>query len=425
VWAAGVFAYLAFPLSGDRRFDHGGLTESFGELGNALLAPVLRWDSNWYVDLASHGYRHEAVEPAFFPLYPLLMRGLGELTTSVVAAGLLISLAAFLTSLVLLGRLTELELGPEAARRAIVLLAFFPTALFFSAVYTEALFLALELGAFYAARRGRWGWAGVLGALGSATRNTGALLLPALLVLYLYGPRGDRSPDFPETARSDDDGRSGGAPAPVPVEGGRSGGAPVARASSGRPPFWRALSSRLRPRYQLRPDALWLLLVPLGLLAYLACMGSHFGDWLAPLHAQEHFRRSFEGPLSALWLGAEKAWDGFTGILGGGEPFGPSVRKIAQFLLACGALAAMVGAVRRLPAAYGVYAVVSIVPILSFPYPPGPLASSARYLVALFPLFMWLGWRLSDRRLYHVTVGVFAVGLAYCAGMFATWHFVA
>ena len=398
MWGVGVAAYLAFPLSGDERFDHGGLTRGFGDVGNALLAPVLRWDSNWYVDLASHGYRHEAVEPAFFPLYPLLMRGVGEVTTSVVAAGVLISLAAFFASLVLLGRLTELELGPEAARRAIVLLAFFPTALFFSAVYTEALFLALELGAFYAARRGRWGWAGVLGALGSATRNTGALLMPALLVLYLYGPRDDRAPD----AKPADAAPEGTPPTPGSA--------------------WRA---RIRPRYRLRADALWILAVPLGLVAYLAYMGSHFGDWLAPLHAQEHFRRSFEGPLSALWLGAEKAWEGFTGVLDGSQPFGPAVRKIAQLALALAAVAAAIAALRRLPAAYGVYTVVSIIPILSFPYPPGPLASSARYFVALFPLFMWLGWRLRDRRLYYATVAVFAIGLAYCSGMLATWHFVA
>jgi hypothetical protein len=386
VWAVGTGAFLAFRLSGDVRFDHGGLTRGFGEVGNALLAPALRWDSNWYVDIATHGYRHEAVEPAFFPLYPLLMRALGALTTSVVAAGILISLAAFAASLVLLGRLTELELGPDAARRAIWLLALFPTALFFSAVYTEALFLALELGAFYAARRGRWGWAGVLGALGSATRNTGVLLAPALLVLYLYGPRDDRAPD---------DRRSGARP-----------------------------RLRLRPRYRLRADALWILAVPLGLVAYLAYMQAHFGDWLAPLHAQEHFRRSFEGPLSALWLGAEKAWDALAGIVDGSAAFGPSVRKIAQFLLAAGAVAAVVAAARRLPAAYTVLAGTSLVLILSFPYPPGPLASSARYLAVLFPLFMWLGWRLSGRA-YALTLVAFAGGLAYCAGMFATWHFVA
>ena len=381
VWVVGVTAFLAFPLSADKRFDHGGLTQSFGDVGNALVAPAVRWDSNWYVDLATHGYRHEAVEPAFFPLYPLAVRGLGELTTSVIAAGILISAGSFFVALVLLGRLTELELGAEAGRRAIMLLAFFPAALFFSALYTEALFLALELGAFYAARRGRWAWAGVLGGLGSATRNTGVLLVLALAVLYLYGPREDRPRDAPD-------------------------------------------ATGLRPRYRLRPDALWLGLVPLGLAAYLIYMQAHFGDWLAPLHAQEHFHRSFDGPLSALWLGLRKAVDG-AGQIFNGDPIGPPARKIAQFLVAAGAIVATGGVLRRLPAAYGVYAVVAIVAILSFPYPPGPLASSARYIAAIFPLFMWLAWRLSDRRAYVVVLVAFAAMLAYSAAMFATWHFVA
>jgi hypothetical protein len=112
-------------------------------------------------------------------------------------------------------------------------------------------------------------------------------------------------------------------------------------------------------------------------------------------------------------------------MLDGSEALGPAVRKIGQFALACGALAAMVGVLRRLPAAYGVLAATTLAFILSFPYPPGPLASSARYLVVVFPLFMWLGWRLSDRRAYAVTVVVFAAGLVYCAAMFATWRFVA
>ncbi|MDQ6914398.1 MAG: hypothetical protein M3155_01140, partial [Actinomycetota bacterium] len=170
---------------------------------------------------------------------------------------------------------------------------------------------------------------------------------------------------------------------------------------------------------------LWIALVPLGLAGYLIFMQVHFGDALAPWHAQAHFRRVFEGPLSAYWHGAERAWDGLTGVLGGGASFGPALRKIGQFAVITGALAATVGVLRRLPVAYGLYALLSIVPVLSFPYPPGPLASSLRYVVVVFPLFMWLALQLRDRRAYALTLAVFAAMLIYSAGMFATWHFVA
>jgi hypothetical protein len=376
VWLTGAVCFRLFPPAS------GGDVTRLGAVGNTLAAPAVRWDAHWYLDIAAHNYRRENIEPAFFPFYSVLIRALGTVVRSDIFAAVVISLAAFAVALVLLHRLTTLELGAAVADRAVVLLAFFPTALFFSAVYTEALFLALELGAFYAARRGRWAWAGALGAIGSATRNTGWLLAPVLLVLYLYGPRADREPDVPE-------------------------------------------ASGVRPRYVLRGDVAWIALVPVGLLAFLAYMQIHFGDWLAPYHAQHYFQRTFDGPFSALWQGGQKAWDGIRDILGGHGPFGPAVRKIAQFLVVCGALGACVGVIRRLPAAYGVYALISIVPVLSFPYPPGPLASSLRYLVVIFPLFMWLGRRLSDRRLYVAAVAGFAVMLAYCAGMFATWHFVA
>jgi hypothetical protein len=67
--------------------------------------------------------------------------------------------------------------------------ALFPTSLFFSAVYTESLFLMLAVGALLAARRGNWWIAGIVGALAALTRSYGVLLLIPFAVLFLqqYG----------------------------------------------------------------------------------------------------------------------------------------------------------------------------------------------------------------------------------------------
>jgi hypothetical protein len=381
IWAAGVPAYLHFGVGPDVRFDHSLLTQSQGAIGNAAIAPAVRWDSNWYVDTALAGYLREDQQPIFFPLYSLLMRWVGALTGSVVVAGIAISLAAFLVALVMLHRLTERELGPEAARRAVYLIAFFPFALFFSAIYTESLFLALELGALWAGRRGRWWLAGVLGAAGAATRNTGVLIALVLAVLYLYGPREDRRPDRP----------------------GRG---------------W-------RPRYRLRPDVAWLGLVPLGLASYLAWLGIRFGDPFVPFHAAQQFRRSFDGPLSAVWEGAGQALGAVAVVLGGGSGQLAAVRAIGLFVVAVLALVAAVGVLRRLPAVYGVYTAVMMLAALSFPQVGHPLASAGRYLATVFPLFMWAGWRLRDRRALGAVLVIFAAGLVYTSAMFATWRFVA
>jgi hypothetical protein len=381
IWVAGVSAYLYFGVGPDVRFDHSLLTQSQGAIGNALIAPAVRWDSNWYVDTAVAGYLREDQQPIFFPFYPLLMRWAGALTGSVVVAGIAISLAAFLVALVMLHRLTERELGPAAARRAVYLLAFFPFALFFSAVYTESLFLALELGALWAGRRGRWWLAGLLGAAGAATRNTGVLLAPILLFLYLYGPRDD-----------------------LPAQP-RTGG-------------W-------RPRYRLRANVAWLALVPMGLVAYLGWVGVRFGDPFIPFRAARQFSRVFDGPLSAVWEGAVEALGAIGVLLGGGGGQLAALRALGLFVVAVTALVVAVGVIRRLPAVYGAYTVVMILPALSFPMPGHPLMASGRYLGTIFPLFMWAGWRLRDRRALTAVLVVFAAGLAYASAMFATWRFVA
>ena len=67
-----------------------------------------------------------------------------------------VALAAFLGALTLLHRLVSLELGRPLARPVLLLLAVFPAALYFGAPYAESLFLLLAVGAFYAARTGRW-----------------------------------------------------------------------------------------------------------------------------------------------------------------------------------------------------------------------------------------------------------------------------
>src|SRR3954451_19384980 len=191
VWAAGAAGAALFGLSARvQLFDPGAVTRPFGRAGNAVVAPLVRWDTVWYLAIANDGY--PAGDPrraAFFPLYPLLVRAAKPLVGSPIVAGVAVSLVCFAVALVLLHRLTALELGPAAADETVWALALFPAAVFFSAVYSEALYLMLSIGAVYAARTGRWAWAGTLGALGAATRSAGVLLVVPLAIMWLA--RGD------------------------------------------------------------------------------------------------------------------------------------------------------------------------------------------------------------------------------------------
>lgn len=142
-----------------------------------------RWDSGWYRSIVEAGYRFAPDgaqhSVAFFPLLPLLIGGATRLGLSFELAGTLINHLAFLGALVLLHRSTRATLGPRAACWAVAVMAWCPYSLYGSVIYTEGLFLLLTVGALWAFERQAYRWAGVLGALASATRVSGLMLLPA------------------------------------------------------------------------------------------------------------------------------------------------------------------------------------------------------------------------------------------------------
>jgi hypothetical protein len=307
----------------------------------------------------------------------------------------LISLFAFAVALVLLYRLAALELGASAARTSVLLVAFFPMAWAFSAVYTESLFLALSLGCILKARAGVWSWAGLLGALAAATRPEGILLLVPLVLMFLYGPRMDRIA--------------------------------VRRAATG--------MRRLAPRFRPGPELAWVLLVPVGFGAFLLGLALSGNDALAPFHAHRVWFRHFAGPFGGVWDGAVAAWDGFRQLLhgpappvyfkiAGGNPLVVAEQNLVLFAFLVVAIIALVGAFRRLPVAYGAYALAILALPLSYPVTPQPLQSISRYMVVIFPLFMWGGWWVSRRRLTTPTVAVMALLLGLFTAQFATWRFV-
>jgi hypothetical protein len=401
VVAAGVTADDGLGAANAAGFDRPALTHPFGGAGDALFSPLARWDAAWYLDIAASGYpAADAARPAFFPLYPLLVRVVGELgggtPGALLIAAYAVSLLALLAALVLLHRLTELELGRPVARSTLLLLSVFPASLFLGAPYSESLFLLCAVGAFLAARHDRFALAGLAAAAASATRSAGVLLLVPLALLYLYGPRGGRTPAA-EHAR--------------PGPGG------------------------LRPRYPLRRDAAWLALAPAGLAIYALGLGLAHGDPLAFATAQELWGRELGGPLAGVWEGARAGAQGAWTLVAGssaeaaaspiGDPARIAALDVALLATLVLALVATVGVLRRLPLAYGAWIVAALALALSYPVQAQPLMSLPRFVAVLFPLFMWLAL-VCDRR--RITAGVAVVSaalLGLCVAEFAAWRFVA
>lgn len=374
VLGAGLAGALLVPRrSGWWPADPSRLTERLGAVGNVLAAPAVRWDSIHYLGIAQHGYT-TASATVFFPVYPALMRAAGYLIGSDVAAGVVVSMAALVVALVLLHRLTTLELGSRAADVTVALLAFAPLSLFFSAVYTESLFLALSVGSCYAARRGRWKLACVLGGVAAATRVTGVGLAIPLAIM------------------------------------------------------------RLKERRGLDRAAIWLLAVPAGLASYLVFVGAKGYGFLSPFTGQigtGHGHR-MTGPLDTFVSAVQAAATGlqslpsqpiYTPSIGG--PFSAGAESVVLFVVLAVAAAALVAAFRRLPLAYGVYALAVLLVCIWSPVSGQPLKSLDRYTLTIFPLWMAAGAWMAERRLSRAVLAVSAVLLAFWTFQFATWGWVA
>lgn len=336
-----------------------------------------RWDGAWYSEISTEGYdaRYPA-STAFFPLYPLLIR-LGLLLGGGPALwGGLISLAATFAALYFVYRIAEHLYDLRTARAATLVTAFFPTAFFLNAVYTEALFLALSAGCIWAAMvRRDLLLAGALGALAAATRNLGVLLV-----------------------------------IPLALE------------------WW---------RYRREFGATSLLsvaLVPAGAAAYLGFLWVRFGEPLVSMRQQEdYWGREPTNPAATLSRAWSAAGDGLPyladplGLLSSPSA-GPTLAASNTLNLVFLALflAVMGAGIVLLPPGLSAYALLLVLAGAFAPSPDLPLMSLPRFLLGAFPMFLVLGLVLSRSR-WALWTWVLASGVvgAWMAALFVTWHWVA
>ncbi len=153
----------------------------------ALLTSWNHWDAANYTRIAQFGYQ-TIYDTAFFPLFPLLIKGIASLfgNNGYIAIGMLLSNLALLGALFVLYQIAADVLGEQVGRRTLLYLCIFPTAFFFFAAYNESLFLFLTASSFLAMRRQKWWLAGILGLFAALTRSVGLLLvIPFLYELWI------------------------------------------------------------------------------------------------------------------------------------------------------------------------------------------------------------------------------------------------
>lgn len=370
VWAAAYLAEIAIP---------GMLSDGFYHVNpnNIFLDIWARWDSGFYLGIATNGYSYvvgQQSSVAFFPVYPLLMNVVAQWVGSALLAGVLVSNALFFGSLIFLYLLTEHEFDSEVAARAVFYIATFPTAFFFSAVYTESTFLFFLLGSVYFARRRIWGWAVLMGLICSASRIVGFITfgVTGLEWLNSHGWYLGR----------------------------------IHHRSS-----WVGLWQGLRSDWF---SLLIIFIIPLGMLSYMRFLGYYFNDPIAFSTVQSAWGRETVGFWVVLYRDAAAF---FTGDFLTGRIWYHIALDLAPSLLVLSLLYWMW---RKMGESYAILSALSIL----IPMSSGS-QSLSRYVLVVFPFFMALGVIGKNQLIDRFLMTVFGVFLGVFTGLFVNWIFIA
>ncbi len=137
------------------------------------------FDGVHYITIAEQGYIGTGLIQAFFPIFPILMRGLMLLGFKPIVAGMLISNLSMIGVLYFGFKLTKKWFSEAVANQFLLILLLFPTSFYLGAVYNESLFLLLILaGAWYYETK-KNAFSGLLMGLSSGVRLVGLMWLPA------------------------------------------------------------------------------------------------------------------------------------------------------------------------------------------------------------------------------------------------------
>jgi hypothetical protein len=349
-----------------------------------LVSPLSLWDGGWYDRIARTGYGLKSEKAAFWPLYPMVLRVGHDLThLDYRVIGVLTSNAAFLAALILLHRLVKLDFGPHIASHTVWLLALSPVAFFFSAVYTESLFLFLSVAAIYFGRTGRWSGSALALGLACLTRSTGVLILIPLAAIlinqYGWSPRG----------------------------------------------WW-------RPGLQLAAGAA-------TSLAFFWHLNHIWSDPLITFRAQEHWERYGSMPWDTLTTAGRATLRGYIRGRHACESFGGEDLRACRDALGLapdslsddlGLAATLLGLVLlpyvfwRQGAGYGLYALATVVIPLTNPAAISLLASTPRYLLVIFPFAIAASMLLKRRSLFIAVAGLSAAAQCLLLALFAQAYFI-
>lgn len=389
--------YVADP--GDKSGAYGAILAPLTGLAHQIVEPFRNWDGTWYYLVSTTGYNSGSANSAFWPLYPWLMEK-GALVSgwSPETVGYIISRLAFLGALVFLYRLIRLDFSADITERSLWALALFPTAFFFTAIYTESLFLFFVAAALYYARRGEWLLAGLFGLLGALTRSAGVMILAPFAVLFIqqYGWR--IRTWFPKAFA-----------AALPAFG------PVV--------FGWYLTTKDKGFFDWTEQQ-W------QWNRFSATPWRTFDCLFNGCTANVRFVSGTEGeayvrPIDWSWIGdlaSNPAWS-FVTSSGFRYRFGQS--HVFELLVTVAAIVLVLVGLRKVPFFYTAFVVPPLIVPLITPSQVNPLMSMPRFILPLFPLFVVAAVLIRSQRTAVVLGVISSVLLIIFTMQFALWYWVA
>jgi len=298
-----------------------------------------QWDTPHYLDIAQFGYQNFGEMRywiVFFPLYPALINIFNFFFSNYILSALFVANLFYIIAIIFFYKLLLIDYQERIAFKSILFLSIFPTAYFLHAGYTESIFLTFIILSFYFARKDKWFWAGCTGMMAMLCRINGLTLFPALLIEYL-----------------------------------------------------------VQKKFQLKfikSNILWLMLIPLGFLIYLAI--NYFVSGNAFIFLR--YLKEFWGK-SLIW-----PWIGLIGAI---NDF--SWRPAAEIITVSGAsiffailgLILIILGIKKINFSYSIFAFLNCILITSTSF----WLSIPRYLITIFPIFIVLAF-LGQKRKWNYLI---------------------
>ena len=377
--AVAVIVWVAIWI-GNTQFAHDAFFPARpGIAGGTWFEGWQRWDAYWYRTIAREGYvSYPGVQSsvAFWPSYPLLVRSVSWAFPSIFITGSIVTLCSGAASAVLLRRWAGVFLPRAAAVTTVVLFLVYPYGYYqYGAIYADALFVAVTIGAFLLVERDRLFWAGVVGIVATAARPAGVVVAVALVIRVI---------ELRNLARTD--------------------------SAQQQLSLWK----RLDPRVLRRSDSP-VLLAFCGVGAWSAFLGFRFGDPLLFATVESAWG---QGAGPSTWLKFRIFEELRDRPLEAG-----TIGHIVQGLLLIGALALVPRIVRRFGWAYALFTLgvigLALVGTKDF-------QSSGRYLIGAFPCFAVLAESLAARPPLRFAVLVLSlIALAVMAAAYGRGTYLA